>query len=53
MLQIQSPYKELINDIVDDTIILFDRNSFFHNILKTLRERLTEMGAIKKRIGKK
>ncbi len=40
-------------DMVDDAIILFDRDSFFHNILKTLKERLTEMGAIKKRIGDK
>ena len=40
-------------DMVDDAIILFDKDSFFQNILKKLRERLKEMGAVKKRIGKK
>lgn len=40
-------------DMVDDAIILFDKNSFFKNILETLRARLLELGAVKKRIGDK
>ena len=40
-------------DMVDDAVILFDKNSFFQNILETLRTRLSELGAIKKRVGDK
>jgi len=40
-------------DMVDDAILLFDKNSFFLNILETLRARLLELGAIKKKIGDK
>jgi len=40
-------------DMVDDAIILFDKNSFFQNILEILKARLSELGAIKKKIGDK
>ena len=36
-----------------DAVILFDRNSFFQNILEILKARLSELGAVKKKIGDK
>ena len=40
-------------DMVDDAIIIFDKDSFFQNILETLRTRLSKLGAKKKKIGDK
>lgn len=40
-------------DMVEDAIILFDKESFFENVLKRLKRRLEELGAERVWIGKK
>jgi len=39
-------------DMVEDAIILYDRGSFFENILNRLRKRLNELNAKRVRMGK-
>jgi len=39
--------------MVEDAIILFDKESFFENVLKRLKRRLEELGAERVWIGKK
>ncbi len=39
-------------DLVEDSIILFDRDNFFRNILLKLKKRLKELGARRVRFGK-
>jgi len=38
--------------MVEDAIILYDRGSFFENILNRLRKRLNELNAKRVRMGK-
>jgi len=40
-------------DMVDDAVIVFDKNSFFEKILKRLNEKLKALGAQRVRLGKK
>ena len=40
-------------DMVEDAVILYDRNCFFQNILSRLRKRLKELGARRVRLGNK
>jgi len=40
-------------DMVDDAIVLYDKNSFFQNVLARLKSRLKELGAVKKKIDDK
>ncbi len=40
-------------DMVEDAVIVYDKNQFFENILKKLRRRLEELGAERVWIGKK
>lgn len=40
-------------DMVDDAIILFDKDDFFRSILDRLKSQLKKLGAIKKTIGNK
>jgi len=46
-------FSPLYLDFIEDSIILFDRNSFFGEILTKLRDKLMRLGARKIRIGKK
>lgn len=39
--------------MVEDAIILYDKDNFFENILNSLRRRLKELGAERKKLGKK
>ncbi len=39
-------------DLVEDAILLYDRNNFFRNILERLRKRLNELGAERVRFSK-
>ncbi len=40
-------------DMVEDAVILYDRDDFFKSILERLRRRLKELGAERVRVGKK
>ncbi|MHA1328308.1 MAG: nucleotidyltransferase domain-containing protein [Promethearchaeota archaeon] len=40
-------------DMVDDAVILYDKNNFFNNVLNRLREQLKKLGAKRIYIGKK
>lgn len=40
-------------DMVDDAIILYDKDNFFTNILNSLRKKLEELGAERVKLGKK
>lgn len=40
-------------DTVEDAVIVLDRNSFFQEILRRLRDRLRQLGSKKIRMGKK
>ncbi|MEM2156118.1 MAG: nucleotidyltransferase domain-containing protein [Candidatus Jordarchaeales archaeon] len=40
-------------DMVEDAVILYDRNGFFGKVLDRLRGRLRELGAKRVRLGKK
>ncbi|MEM2896393.1 MAG: nucleotidyltransferase domain-containing protein [Candidatus Bathyarchaeia archaeon] len=40
-------------DLVEDAIILYDKDGFFKKILERLKKRLEELGAERVRIGKK
>ncbi|MEM4485563.1 MAG: nucleotidyltransferase domain-containing protein [Sulfolobales archaeon] len=40
-------------DMVEDAVILYDRENFFTNILNNLREKLRELGAERVRCGRK
>ncbi len=40
-------------DLVEDAVILFDRNDFFKNLLLRLRKKLEELGAKRIRLGKR
>jgi predicted nucleotidyltransferase len=40
-------------DLVEDAIILYDKDNFFKKILERLKKRLEELGAERVRIGKK
>lgn len=48
-----SKIRPIYLDMVEDAIILFDRNSFFTNVLERLRRRLKELGARREWIGDK
>lgn len=39
-------------DMTEDAIILYDKGNFFHNVLERLRERLKELGSVRRRMGK-
>ena len=39
-------------DMTEEAIILYDKNTFFASLLESLRRRLKELGARKKRIGR-
>ncbi|RLE56664.1 MAG: nucleotidyltransferase domain-containing protein [Thermoprotei archaeon] len=39
-------------DLVEDAVLLYDRDDFFRNILENLRRRLEELGAERVRFGK-
>jgi len=39
--------------MIEDGIILYDKDNFFHEVLRRLRTRLEELGAEKIRVGKK
>lgn len=39
-------------DMTEDAIILSDKGDFFHNVLERLRERLKELGSVRRRMGK-
>lgn len=41
----------ILLDMVDDSIILYDRERFFERILRELRERLRELGAVKVKVN--
>ena len=40
-------------DMVDDAVILYDKDAFFTRVLERLRHRLSELGAERVRVGKK
>lgn len=40
-------------DLVEDAVILYDKDNFFHTILSNLRDRLRELGARRIYVGKK
>jgi len=40
-------------DMVEDAVVLYDRENFFTNILNNLREKLKELGAERVRCGRK
>jgi predicted nucleotidyltransferase len=40
-------------DMVDDAVILYDKDAFFTRVLERLRRRLSELGAERVRVGKK
>ncbi len=40
-------------DLVEDALILYDKNDFFKKILEKLKTKLNELGAERKRLGKK
>jgi predicted nucleotidyltransferase len=40
-------------DMVEDAVILFDKDNFFSNVLERLRKRLRELGAERVRMGKR
>ncbi|MBS7610255.1 nucleotidyltransferase domain-containing protein [Candidatus Bathyarchaeota archaeon] len=48
-----SRLRPLYLDMVEDAIILYDKNGFFQGILKRLRKRLEELGAKRIWIGNK
>jgi hypothetical protein len=39
--------------MVDDAVILYDKDAFFTRVLERLRHRLSELGAERVRVGKK
>ncbi len=45
--------RPLYLDMIDDAIILYDKNHFFSKVLEKLRNRLNELGAEKVYVGKK
>ncbi|MDK2796404.1 MAG: uncharacterized protein PWQ58_1603 [Archaeoglobaceae archaeon] len=40
-------------DMVEDAVILYDKNGFFRNVLENLRKKLEELGSKRLRIGKR
>ncbi len=40
-------------DMVEDAVIVYDREGFFENVLRRLSERLKQLGAERVRIGRK
>ncbi|MEM1936473.1 MAG: nucleotidyltransferase domain-containing protein [Sulfolobales archaeon] len=40
-------------DMVEDAVVLYDRENFFTNVLNNLREKLKELGAERVRCGRK
>ena len=40
-------------DMVEDAVIVYDRDGFFENVLRRLSERLKQLGAERVRIGRK
>ena len=46
-------FPPLLLDIVEDGIILYDRNGFFRDAIERLRKKLQELGAVRVRIGKR
>lgn len=45
-------FSPLYLDMVEDAVVLFDRDGFFGGILRRLKERLQELGAERVRLGK-
>ncbi|MBS7247979.1 MAG: nucleotidyltransferase domain-containing protein [Candidatus Freyarchaeota archaeon] len=45
-------FSPLYLDMVEDAVILFDRDGFFDGVLRRLRGRLQELGAERVRLGK-
>lgn len=43
--------RPLYLDMVEDAVILYDRNGFFGNILGDLRESLTRLGSCRRKRG--
>lgn len=48
-----SKIRSIYLDMVEDSIILYDRNGFFKNIMDRLRKRLEELGAKRVWVGDK
>jgi predicted nucleotidyltransferase len=46
-------FSPLYIDMVEDAVILYDRNGFFRGVLEALAARLRELGAERVRVGKK
>lgn len=46
-------FPPLMLDVVEDGIILYDKNEFFRNAIERLKKRLEELGATRVRIGKR
>ncbi|MEM4616765.1 MAG: nucleotidyltransferase domain-containing protein [Archaeoglobaceae archaeon] len=46
-------YPPILLDMVEDAIILHDRNDFFKNLIEDLRKKLEKLGAKRVRMGKK
>ncbi|MEZ0394684.1 MAG: nucleotidyltransferase domain-containing protein [Desulfurococcaceae archaeon] len=40
-------------DMVEDAVVLYDRDGFFANVLERLRKRLAELGAERVRVGRR
>lgn len=41
----------ILLDMVDDSLILYDKNGFFNKVMRELRRKLEEMGAKKVKVG--
>ncbi len=46
-------FSPLYLDMVEDAVILYDRDGFFEGVLNRLRERLRELGAERVRVGRR
>lgn len=46
-------FPPLMLDVVEDGIILYDKNEFFRNAIERMKKRLEELGATRVRIGKR
>lgn len=44
--------RPLYLDLVEDAVILFDRDGFFASVLDRLKSRLKELGSVRRRMGK-
>lgn len=46
-------FPPILLDLVEDGVILYDKNEFFKNILERMREKMRELGSKRVRMGKK